>query len=282
MDQEYLSTEQAILKTMHTEDGLQNAYLCYYDHNIEQAYQRFYASEEWEEIKRFLLNYKLSNNQVLDLGSGNGIASYAFLKTGYSVVSIEPDNSNLVGYGAMNYYKRLNGFPFKIVSGIGELLPIKSNTFGLVYCRQVLHHSKDLQKMLSEISRVLMPGGIFFATREHVIDDQNTLELFLSNHALHKYTKSENAYRIPEYLTAIKKSGLQIEKVLLSWDSVINHYPISNSDLKEKIETKLSAKLGIKNSFFSNSKLIEKIIRSIMSKRDHTPGRLISFVAKLS
>ena len=281
MDKKF-SPEQAIIKTMQTEDGLLNAYLCYYEHDIEKAYQRFNNSEEWDAIRNFLAIYKLPNNRVLDLGSGNGIASYAFIKSGFSVVSIEPDDSNLIGYGAMNNFKKLNGFPFCNVSGIGESLPIKHKTFGLVYCRQVLHHSKDLQKMMEEISRVLMPGGIFLATREHVIDDQKTLEIFLANHPLHKYTKAEFAYTITEYLYAIKKSGLKIDKLLLSWDSVINHYPTSNSDLKVKIAIKLKSKFGLKNSFLINSKFIEKLVRNRMSKRDHTPGRLISFVAKLS
>ena len=53
-------------------------------------------------------------------------------------------------------------FLFANVSGIGELLPIKQKTFGLVYCRQVLHHANDLQTMMEEISRVLIPGGIFW------------------------------------------------------------------------------------------------------------------------
>jgi SAM-dependent methyltransferase len=220
---------------METEDGRLNAYHCYYEHNVEKAYQRFNNSEEWEAVRGFLANYQLPNNRVLDLGAGNGIASYAFINSGYSVVSIEPDGSNLTGYGAMKNFKKSHGFPFRNISGIGELLPIKQKTFSLVYCRQVLHHANDLQKMMEEISRVLVPGGIFLATREHVIDDQKSLEKFLANHPLHEYTKAEHAYTISDYLSAINKSGLNLVKLLLSWDSVINHYPTSNSDLKEKI-----------------------------------------------
>jgi len=93
---------------MATEDGRLNAYLCYIDYEIENVYRRFNQSEEWEEIKRLVSLYHLPNNRNLDLGAGNGIASYAFNKFGFSVVSFELDDSNLIGYGAMNNFKKSN------------------------------------------------------------------------------------------------------------------------------------------------------------------------------
>ena len=135
--------------------------------------------------------------------------------------------------------------------------------------------------MMEEISRVLIPGGIFLATREHVIDDQKTLEKFLANHPLHGYTNAEYAYTISDYLNALNLSGLNLVKLILSWDFVINHYPTSNSDLKTRIDITLRTKFGLNNSIFTKSKLIEKIFRKRMSKRDRVPGRLISFVAKV-
>jgi len=135
--------------------------------------------------------------------------------------------------------------------------------------------------MMEEISRVLIPGGIFFATCEHVIDDQKSLEIFLANHPIHKYSKAEYVYTIPDYLNAIKKSGLKIDKLLLSWDSVINHYPTTNSDLKATIANMFRTKFGFKNSFLLNSSFINKLVRNRLFKRDHNPGRLISFVVGL-
>jgi len=275
-----LSTEQAIIKTMETEEGRLNAFLCYYEYDVEKAYQRFNNSEEWEAIRVFLANYQLPNNRVLDLGSGNGIASYAFIKSGFSVVSIEPDDSNLTGYGAMKKFRESEDFPFCNVSGIGELLPFKQKTFGLVYCRQVLHHSSNLQQMINEISRVLAPGGLLFATREHVVDNNESLIHFLENHPLHKYTNSEYAYQIKEYKSAITKSNLKIIKFMSSWDTVINHYPISNEVVMSILIESFKNKLGFISKFLIENKLCENIFRKIMSKKDKRPGRMISFIAK--
>jgi ubiquinone/menaquinone biosynthesis C-methylase UbiE len=277
-----LSTEKALLKTMGTPDGLKNAYLCYYEWDISNAYKRFYLSDEWKEITNLLSKYSPPSINVLDLGAGNGISSFALFKSGFKVTSLEPDSSELVGYGAIKKYKKNNDIHVPIVSGIGEFLPFKDHSFGLVYCRQVLHHASDLLKMMKEIKRILIPGGIFIATREHVVDDQESLKIFLENHALHKYTKSEWAYSVDEYQKTLTEAGFQLKRLLLSRDSIINHYPTSDEIVKEKFKKSLKSKLGVMGKLLSNSKKLEATYRRRKSIEDHSPGRMISFVAKLS
>ena len=40
--------------------------------------------------------------------------------------------------------------------------------FDVVFARAVLHHTRDLELACREMFRVLRPGGIFVAAREHV------------------------------------------------------------------------------------------------------------------
>lgn len=273
------STELAVRKIMRTPEGRQKAYLCYYEWDAYNAYERFLESEEWEAIRDLLSKYQFPINKALDLGAGNGISSYALEREGFNVVSLEPDPSNLVGYGALKHVLYQKNLTIKQVSAFGESLPFPDNTFGLIYCRQVLHHSKKLKKMLDEIARVLIQGGIFIATREHVIDDEASLETFLNTHALNRFTLSEGAYPLEEYLNTIKSSGLIIKKTLLSWDSVINHYPKSNADIKKKFEKKLIEKFGRSGHFLTNLSFLIKIYRYKKSNEDITPGRMVSFIA---
>jgi SAM-dependent methyltransferase len=44
--------------------------------------------------------------------------------------------------------------------GIGEFLPFRNNSFDLIISTQTLEHVNDPLKVISEISRVLTPGGI--------------------------------------------------------------------------------------------------------------------------
>jgi len=48
------STEDALLKTMETPEGKRNAFLCYYEWDLENAYKRFHSSEEWQAVRRLL------------------------------------------------------------------------------------------------------------------------------------------------------------------------------------------------------------------------------------
>lgn len=275
----FLSTEQALLKTMQTSKGRENAYLCYYEWDVSNAYHRFIASEEWLAVLNLLSKYNPPIRSALDLGAGNGIASYALEKSGYSVTSLEPDPSELVGYGAMKKFKKENKLNALSVSGIGENLPFKEQSFGLVYCRQVLHHATNLQNMASEINRVLVPGGIFIATREHVVDNPESLWLFLENHALHKYTQAEGAFSVEEYLKALKRSNMRVLRVLLSWDSVINHYPVSNADIKLRARNLSKKKFGRIGKAIPLIPWVVNYCRHQLSMNDKTPGRMISIIA---
>lgn len=50
-----------------------------------------------------------------------------------------------------------------IVSSI-ESLPFSSNSFDVIICTQVLEHVKDFMKAVSEMKRVLRPGGAVFCS----------------------------------------------------------------------------------------------------------------------
>ena len=91
---------------------------------------------------------KLNPGSVLDLGSGTG-ASYTDL-INFDVTALDPDEQML----------SLNNFEKKVV-GKGEELPFKENSFDNVLCCFVWRNVTDTEKTLSEVYRVLKPGGKF-------------------------------------------------------------------------------------------------------------------------
>ena len=91
---------------------------------------------------------KLNPGNVLDLGSGTG-ASFSDLKN-FDVIALDPDEQML----------SLNNFEKKIV-GKGEELPFNENSFDNVLCCFVWRNVADTEKALSEVYRVLKPGGKF-------------------------------------------------------------------------------------------------------------------------
>lgn len=255
--------------------------LCYLDEDNLLAAKRFTASEEFAEIVKILrLDKAHTKLKILDLGCGNGIASYAFASLGHDVSAIDPDPSRDVGLGATaRLASAVSHGSISTYKAFAEALPFPDATFDVVYARQSLHHFGDLQQGLTECARVLKPGGILLATREHVVNDDEQLTAFFANHILHKLHGGENAYPLERYLSALEQAGVRIAQCLAPFDSVINHFPESNADVEGRISQKLKERFG-KYAAFALLRIasIRSICRHRLSHDCNDPGRLYSFL----
>lgn len=201
----------------------------YLGRDVAESASRFLRSAEFSEVRR-LLGPILDHAVVADVGAGTGIASYALRMSGASTVfAVEPDASDEVGRGAIKRLREDTSTPIEIVDGWGEELPLPDNSIDVVYSRQVLHHAADLERFISEAKRVLRPGGVLLACREHVVDNDAQKKAFLDSHPVHRLAGGENAFSLPQYLAAIAASGLVLRAILGPWDSVINAFPAVRS-----------------------------------------------------
>ena len=198
--------------------------------------RRFAESAEFAEVLALINIYGLGGRDLLDIPSGNGIATYAFARAGFNVVAVEPDPSASVGRGAIATSLLAEKLEAKIVDAFGEKLPFDSNSFDLVYVRQGLHHARDLKAMLAEYARVLRPGGLLLGCREHVVDNyESSLRDFLDAQVDHQLYGGENAFTLFDYRAAFASAGLRIVRELEPYDSPINLYPNTAEILNAKI-----------------------------------------------
>lgn len=255
--------------------------LCYLDRDNLAAAKRFTSSEEFSEVKKIL---RIDNSQkklkILDLGCGNGIASYAFASLGHEVYAIDPDLSEDVGLDATKKLASVvNNGSISTHQAFAESLPFTDSTFDIIYARQALHHFSDLTKGLSECSRVLKSEGRLLATREHVVSNNEQLKTFLDEHPLHKLHGGENAYPLKVYLSAIKQSGIKVLNLFAPFDTVINHFPMSNLELQNSLVERLNQKVGrLPTNLIVKLPFVEKIYRYYLSKNCNSPGRSYSFL----
>jgi len=241
---------------------------CYYDDPLLASARRYYESSEWLAIRELLKT--MPQGSVLDVGAGRGISSYALACDGWQVTALEPDASNLVGAGAIRQLAADAKLEITVVEESCEQLPFDDGTFHLVFIRQALHHANNLGQFCREVARVLKPGGAFLAVREHVISRPADLDVFLASHPLHELYGGENAYLLRDYLVAFKSAGLTMAEVLAPFDSDINLYPEGREQLKKRAERKLNVRLP--------DFVFQRIIVPLLNFRDHTPGRLYSFM----
>jgi len=278
MSDSRLTWEEAVDWLRQQPDKNELVYHCYYDDPVHEAAERFSQSEEWLAVVRLLKKYL--PGKVLDLGAGRGISSYAFAKSGCRVVALEPDSSDVVGAGAIQALIDVTNLPIEIVQEYGETLPFPENTFDVVYGRAVLHHANDLQKLCKEASRVLKPGGVFLATREHVISKHDDLQKFLDAHALHFLYGGENAYLLDEYISAVSSSALELDKVFGPFDSVINYSPMTQKQFMKRIASGLKRYLGQKIAFWiAQFRFIQHFYGHRFSSMSDVPGRHYTFLA---
>lgn len=260
-----MTWEQAVDWLRHQPEHAPLVQACFFDDPILDAARRYHACAEWLAIRELLPR---PPGMALDLGAGRGIASFALAADGWTVTALEPDPGALVGAGAIAGLVDQCGLSIDVVTDFGERMPFSDASFDVVHARQVLHHSLDLDEFCREIRRVLKPGGIFVATREHVIDKEGDLERFLKAHPLHHLYGGENAYSLKRYLSAIAGAGLEITRVLSPWESDINLYPQTLEDVRILLARRMR---------LPSPRLIPAWFVHWKSRRLRTPGRLYTF-----
>ena len=246
---------------------------CYFDQPVSKAADRYHASDEWQAVRE---EAGVGPGRALDLGAGNGIASYALARDGWSVDAVEPDPSDLVGAGAIRSLAAAERLPITVVESFGEALPFASGSFDLVVARQVLHHARSLPGLCAEIARLLRPGGRLLALRDHVINGPGQLAAFHARHPLHQLYGGEHAYTLAEYRSALQTSGLRIDREFRSLDSPINLAPMTPETLALRVPIAGKAIAGLLGGgrFWRVAPLFSRI--------DRRPGRLVSYVCRKS
>jgi SAM-dependent methyltransferase len=179
------------------------------------------------------------------------------------------------------------GTAFEILEGWGEDIPLTDACVDVVIARQVLHHAKNLQTMCAEVYRVLKPGGLFLALREHVVRGgryRTDLESFLSRHPTHRLTGEENACTLQFYKQCMKTAGFPKLKVYAPWDTVLNYAPLRNEDLNPMFAKALSKRIPLlKPAVFARILKIPGasfMLTQILNVFFKIPGSLYSFKAE--
>ena len=95
---------------------------------------------------------------ALEVGCGGGVLSEEISKMGFYTTGIDPSEESI---NTARQHCALSGLNINYIQCYGESLPFKDNQFDIVFCCDVLEHVRNLSKVISEISRVLIPGGVF-------------------------------------------------------------------------------------------------------------------------
>jgi 2-polyprenyl-6-hydroxyphenyl methylase/3-demethylubiquinone-9 3-methyltransferase len=95
---------------------------------------------------------------VLDLGCAGGFMAEAMTNKGAKVTGIDPA-AQAIAAATARAEQMDQTIQYNV--GVGENLPYPDDHFDAVVCVDVLEHVADLNKVLTEVARVLKSGGLF-------------------------------------------------------------------------------------------------------------------------
>jgi len=131
------------------------------------------ATKWWSDEKRWVRTLKnmapgrlsyfdtivhWEGKSVLDIGCAGGFMAEEMEKRRACVSGIDPSEPAI---DAARTHARAEGFQIDYAVGVGEDLPYADGMFDIVVSVDMLEHVSDLSQVISEISRVLKPGGKF-------------------------------------------------------------------------------------------------------------------------
>lgn len=126
---------------------------------IDEVENKYFRSD-WQQIKKHYRQNK--KNIYLEIGSGLFYFGRALGKKGYPVVGIDISLESLLL--AKKALKAAKVKDYLLVRGNILDMPFKENSFHLIVGFGVIEHFKNTLSALSEIFRVLSPGGLIYNT----------------------------------------------------------------------------------------------------------------------
>lgn len=129
----------------------------------------------------------LDNLKYLDIGCHKGILT----KSIANYFKIKENNI----YGIDVKKHDLFMYNFKLIEYSGEIL-FNDNQFNIVTCFMVIHHCNNYEKLISEIYRILKPGGILIIKEHDCVyyDDKLVLDILHDFYDKVLYQDSNNWY----------------------------------------------------------------------------------------
>ena len=126
------------------------------DKKFYEEYDEFrYRTEGHILTELDQINFK--DKRVLEIGLGQGADSMQIIKRGATYYGID-----LTDESVKRLKERFKLFeqPYQeVVKANAQNIPYEDNFFDIVYSHGVIHHSPEIERIVSEIHRVLKPGG---------------------------------------------------------------------------------------------------------------------------
>ncbi len=189
---------------------------------------------EWLQVEAICAEQDFTGKTLLNVGAGTGIDAVRFCDAGAIVTCLDYSPSlTSAGRGVLPDAAWIGGF--------SHLLPFRDETFDIVCANAALHHMRSVPVALTEMLRVLKPGGWLFTTGDPFRPD-NTSEDFefevFNRHESVLAGVNEGIVRFGDIYDTLLRFGDDLELALLvdvvSGPALYGGRPIARSEHKDQ------------------------------------------------
>ncbi len=168
---------------------------------------------------------------ALDIATGAGHTANALMRTGVEEVLVLDLTREMVEM-AQSSFPLLRG-----VVGDAEALPFADNTFDAVSCRIAAHHFPDPATFVSEVARILAPGGVFVLEDNVAPEDEALAEFLNTVEAIRDPTHVES-YPEQTWRDWLSAAGFVVEETAwvrrtIEFDSWVDRMNVPEDRLSE-------------------------------------------------
>jgi SAM-dependent methyltransferase len=146
--------------------------------------------------------------RVLDVGCGAGHTTLAFAARAARVVALDLTPEMLAQASALAAERGFSNVRFE--QGDATRLPFPDASFEVVTSRLAAHHFSDPAAMVSEVARVLVPGGVFLLA-DTVASEDPARDTFLNAFELLRDPSHVRNHRVSEWEAMFRAAGLAPE-----------------------------------------------------------------------
>ncbi|RFB18050.1 class I SAM-dependent methyltransferase [Bacillus sp. HNG] len=198
---------------------------------------------------------------ALDIATGGGHTANALAPLVGQVTAFDLTPEMLAA--AEKFIKGNGHLNVEFVEGDAENLPFSDETFDIVSCRIAPHHFPNITSFVSEVSRVLKPGGQFLLD-DNVAPENDEFDEFYNTVEKKRDYSHFRAWKKSEWLQMLENEGFEIQELYrfektFEFESWCNRMHLSDLEKTELTDYMLHASSKIKQKFriqIENNKII--------------------------
>jgi ubiquinone/menaquinone biosynthesis C-methylase UbiE len=212
--------------------------------------------------------------EMLDIATGGGHTARTFAPLVKHVIASDLTSAMLAAAEKNITAHGIENVDFRQADA--ENLPFEDNRFDFVTCRIAPHHFPNIGQFVSEVARVLKPGGVF-VLQDQVVSEDPAVDTYVNDFEQLRDPSHNRSLRASEWDQFIQAAGLRLEHTepfvkrhnLLEWAQIQDNTPETIAELQRRLQDAspgakdwlLPENAGTEAATFSNRHIILRAVR---------------------